>query len=124
MNAEVISVPISLGELWDRHSILMIKKNKISDTEKLKYLNEELHYLEPICTKYQIDKSLYDNLLEINSKLWDIEDAIRKKEEKLSFDEEFISIARSVYKNNDIRASIKHKINATYNSLLREIKDY
>ena len=54
----------------------------------------------------------------------DIEDKIREKERKLSFDKEFISIARSVYKNNDIRASIKYKINTTYNSLLCEIKDY
>ena len=124
MNADVINVPISLGELWDKYSILMIKKTKMCNPEKLKYVNKELDYLEPICKKYQIDKSLYSNLLEINTKLWDIEDKIREKERKLSFDKEFISIARSVYKNNDIRASIKYKINTTYNSLLCEIKDY
>ena len=124
MNADVINVPISLGELWDKYTILMIKKTKMSNPEKLKYVNKELDYFEPICKKYQIDKSLYNNLLEINTKLWNIEDKIREKERNLSFDEEFISIARSVYKNNDIRASIKYKINTTYNSLLCEIKDY
>jgi len=56
--------------------------------------------------------------------LWEIEDAIRKKESEQSFDEEFISIARCVYKNNDIRASIKRQINTKYNSLLYEVKDY
>ena len=124
MNSNIISVPVSLGELWDKYSILMIKKTKMCNPEKLKYVNKELDYLEPICKKYQIDKSLYNDLLEINTKLWDIEDKIREKEKQLSFDKEFISIARSVYKNNDIRASIKYKINTTYNSLLCEIKEY
>ena len=124
MNTDIVIVPISLGELWDKYSILMIKKTKICNLEKLKYVNKELDYLEPLCKKYQIDKSLYNNLLEINTKLWDSEDKIREKEKNLSFDKEFISIARSIYKNNDIRASIKYKINTTYNSLLCEIKDY
>lgn len=124
MNSNIISVPVSLGELWDKYSILMIKKNKINNPEKLTHLNKELNYLEPICKKYKIDKSLYNDLLEINTKLWDIEDKIREKEKQLSFDKEFISIARSVYKNNDIRAAIKYKINTKYKSLLCEIKDY
>jgi hypothetical protein len=124
MNAYIISVPISLGEFWDKYSILIIKKSKISDPEKLKHINKELEYLKPLCKKYQIDKSLYNNLLEINTKLWNIEDKIREKERRLLFDKEFISIARSVYKNNDKRASIKYEINITYNSLLCEIKDY
>ena len=124
MNANIIQVPISLGELWDKYSILIIKKNKIKNSEKLKHINKELEYLEPLCKKFQIDKSFYNDLLEINTKLWNIEDKIREKENKLSFDNEFISIARSVYKNNDKRASIKYNINTTYNSLLCEIKDY
>jgi hypothetical protein len=124
MNADIISVPISLGELWDKYSILIIKKSKISDLEKLKYVNKELDYLGPLCKKFQIDKSLYNNLLEINTKIWNIEDKIREKERSLLFDKEFISIARSVYKNNDKRALIKYEINTTYNSLFCEIKDY
>lgn len=124
MNANIIQVPISLGELWDKYSILIIKKNKIKNSEKLKHINKELEYLEPLCKKFQIDKTFYNDLLEINTKLWNIEDKIREKENKLSFDNEFISIARSVYKNNDKRASIKYNINTTYNSLLCEIKDY
>lgn len=124
MNANIIQVPISLGELWDKYSILIIKKNKIKNSEKLKHINKELEYLEPLCKKFQIDKTFYNDLLEINTKLWNIEDKIREKENKLSFDNEFISIARSVYKNNDKRAAIKYNINTTYNSLLCEIKDY
>jgi hypothetical protein len=124
MNANIIQVPISLGELWDKYTILIIKKNKIKKPEKLKHINKELEYLEPYCNKYQIDETFYNDLLEINTKLWDIEDKIREKENKLSFDNEFISIARSVYKNNDKRASIKYRINTKYNSLLCEIKDY
>jgi hypothetical protein len=124
MNANIIQVPISLGELWDKYSILIIKKNKIKNPEKLKHIDKELEYLEPLCKKFQIDKTFYNDLLEINTKLWNIEDKIREKENKLSFDNEFISIARSVYKNNDKRASIKYNINTTYNSLLCEIKDY
>tara|TARA_B110000208_G_C11561123_1_gene355405 strand:- start:90 stop:464 length:375 start_codon:yes stop_codon:yes gene_type:complete len=124
MNADIISVPISLGELWDKYSILIIKKLKISNPEKLNYINKELELLEKLCKKNQIDKSFYNNLLEINTKLWNIEDKIREKEKKSLFDKEFISIARSVYKYNDKRASIKYEINTMYNSLLCEIKDY
>ena len=124
MNKNIIYAPISLGELWDKYSILIIKKSKINNPEKLKHIDKEIQHLEPLCDKFKIDETYYNNLLDINTKLWNIEDKIREKEKKLLFDKEFISIARSVYKNNDIRAEIKHKINKTYNSLLIEIKDY
>lgn len=124
MNANIIYAPVSLGELWDKYSILIIKKSKISDPNKLKHINKEMENLEPLCEKFQIDESFYSNLLEINTKLWNIEDKIREKEKNLLFDKEFISIARSVYKNNDKRAAIKYEINTTYNSPLIEIKDY
>jgi hypothetical protein len=124
MNAEFINIPVSLGELWDKYSILIIKRTNINDPEKLNHINKEIEYLKPLCDKYNIDEKLYNDLLEINTILWNIEDKIREKEKKSSFDEEFISIARSVYKNNDKRAFIKHNINKIYNSLLCEVKDY
>lgn len=124
MANNLINIPVSLGELWDKYTILIIKKNKINNAEKLKHVEKELSYLEALCKENEISISFYNDLLEINTKLWEIEDAIRKKESEQSFDEEFISIARSVYKNNDIRASIKHQINTKYNSILCEVKDY
>ena len=124
MNNNIISVPISLGELWDKYTILKIKRSKIDNIEKLKYIDNELNLIEQLCKQYSIDDSYYYKLLDINNLLWNIEDKIRDKEKKNLFDSEFISIARSVYKNNDIRASIKLEINKKYNSFICEVKDY
>lgn len=120
----VIYAPISLGELWDKYTILMIKKSKVRDLDKLNHVNKEIEHLDPLCKKYQIETFFYNELLAINTELWNIEDNIREKEKDLLFDQEFISIARSVYKKNDVRAAIKRKINTTYNSELVEVKDY
>ena len=117
-------IPISIGELFDKYSILLIKLNKITNDEKLIYINKELEYLKPIINKYNIDKTLFNNLLNINIKLWEIEDSIRKKENYKEFDNIFIELARSVYINNDIRADIKKQINILFNSDIIEIKDY
>ena len=119
-----VYIPVSIAELWDKYSILIIKKINITDINKLKFINKELNCLKPICEKFNIDTNLYNNLLAINSKLWEIENKIREKEKNLQFDEEFISIARSVYKNNDKRAEIKLKINTLYNSSLIEMKHF
>lgn len=121
---ELISVPVSLGELWDKHTILVIKKSKVKDPEKLKHLNKEFKYLKDLCQKYPMDDSLYNKLLEVNTVIWNLEDRIREKEKNTIFDEEFISIARSIYKNNDKRATIKYEINIKYKSTICEVKHY
>ena len=117
----ICNVPVSIGELFDKYSILLIKLEKITNTEKLFYINKELDYLKPIIKNYNID---INDLLNINKKLWEIEDSIRIKECNKEFDSEFIELARSVYINNDIRADIKKQINIHFNSEIMEIKNY
>ena len=123
----IINTPISLGELVDKISILMIKKKNISDSIKLQHVNKELEFLQKTLKKYisedEINKFLL-KLVNINSKLWDIEDDIRECERKKSFDQTFIDLARSVYFTNDERAKVKNDINKTFGSELVEVKSY
>ena len=93
---------------------------------KLKNINKELKMLRNIIqdTKLEIDPKLINNLKNVNNNLWEIEDSIRIKESNQEFDKEFIALARSVYKENDKRASIKKEINKKYNSELNEEKFY
>lgn len=121
---DFIKVPVSLGELWDKYTILIIKKKKITNPNKLKHVYKEIEQLEPIIRTCPIEEVYYNDLLTINHQLWDIEDAIREKEKKMEFDDTFIDIARSVYKKNDERARIKSEINKVYNSFMVEVKDY
>jgi hypothetical protein len=118
------SIPISIGELFDKFSILEIKKLKIEDSDKLKYVDKELIYLKQFTDTYNIDKALYNKLKNINLKLWDIEDKLRIKEYNTAFDEEFIELARSVYFVNDERSEVKKKINVVFNSDIFEVKSY
>ena len=123
----LINTPISLGELVDKISILMIKKKNISDIIKLQHVNKELEFLQKTLKKYisedEINKFLL-KLVNINSKLWDIEDDIRECERKKLFDQTFIDLARSVYFTNDERAKVKNDINKTFGSELVEVKSY
>ena len=123
----LISTPISLGELVDKISILMIKKKNISDSIKLQHVNKELEFLQKTLKKYisedEINKFLL-KLVNINSKLWDIEDDIRECERKKLFDQSFIDLARSVYFTNDERAKVKNDINKTFGAELVEVKSY
>ena len=123
----LINTPISLGELVDKISILMIKKKNISDSIKLQHVNKELEFLQKTLKKYisedEINKFLL-KLVNINSKLWDIEDDIRECERKKLFDQTFIDLARSVYFTNDERAKVKNDINKTFGSELVEVKSY
>ena len=123
----LINTPISLGELVDKISILMIKKKNISDSIKLQHVNKELEFLQKTLRKYisedEINKFLL-KLVNINSKLWDIEDDIRECERKKSFDQTFIDLARSVYFTNDERAKVKNNINKAFGSELVEVKSY
>ena len=123
----LINTPISLGELVDKISILMIKKKNISDSIKLQHVNKELEFLQKTLKKYISEEEINEFLLKlvnINSKLWDIEDYIRECERKKLFDQTFIDLARSVYFTNDERAKVKNDINKTFGSELVEVKSY
>ena len=120
-----ILAPVSLGELIDKITILEIKQIHMTGI-KLKNVDKELKLLKKILQdkNLEIDIDLINNLKEVNNNLWEIEDNIRIKESNQKFDKEFIQLARSVYKENDKRASIKKEINQKYNSELVEEKSY
>ena len=120
-----ILAPVSLGELIDKITILEIKQIHMTGI-KLKNVDKELKLLKKILQdkNLEIDIDLINNLKEVNNNLWEIEDNIRIKESNQKFDKEFIQLARSVYKENDKRASIKKEINQKYNSELIEEKSY
>ncbi len=124
-----INIPVSYGELIDKLTILEIKKIKISDIEKLENIENEFNLLEESVSEFKkknMDKynKFYSELKEINLNLWEIEDEIRVHEKNNSFNKEFIELARSVYKLNDIRFNIKNEINLIFNSTIAEQKDY
>ena len=110
-----IVIPVSLGELIDKITILEIKKEHIQENKKLKNINKELGSLKKILldANLHIDSKLINQLKKVNNILWKIEDEIRIKENDKEFDNEFIKLARSVYKENDKRALIKKEINYT-----------
>ena len=120
-----LMAPVSLGELIDKITILEIKKVHMTGL-KLKNINKELKLLKSILKDkdLDIDSNLINDLKNVNNCLWNIEDKIRKKENDQEFDKEFIELARSVYKENDRRFSIKKKLNQKYNSELIEEKSY
>ena len=123
----LVNTPISLGELVDKISILIIKKKNISDSIKLEHVTKELDFLQKTLKEYisedKINKFI-QQLININSKLWKIEDDIRECERKKIFDQTFIDLARSVYFTNDERAKVKNDINKTFGSELVEVKSY
>ena len=123
-----ILAEISAGELFDKITILEIKKTKISNKEKLNDIEKELLSLKETVKKYipnQTSISKYINdLKDINLKLWDIEDGKRAAEKNKDFGENFIELARNVYKFNDERAKIKLAINTSLGSNIKEVKSY
>ena len=123
-----ILVEVSVGELLDKLSILEIKKDKIRDTEKLKFINDEYAVLkEQLSKNVQYDNTLeklFKSLKEINSKLWVIEDDKRMCEKNSNFGEKFIKLSRDVHFLNDDRAKIKLEINNHTGSKIKEIKEY
>mgnify|MGYP001222146787 CR=1 FL=1 len=123
-----ILVEVSVGELLDKISILEIKKDKIKDSEKLKFINDE-----HIILRGQLDhniksddklNSLFQSLKEINAKLWVIEDNKRMCEKNSDFTENFIKLSRDVHFLNDNRAKIKLEMNNHTGSKIKEIKEY
>jgi hypothetical protein len=124
MENGICYVPVSIGELYDKFTILQIKSERIKDTLKLEMVNKELEYLKIYVDKFNLEKSLVDEMKSVNEKLWDIEDNIRDKEREKEFDDIFVSLARQVYITNDLRSKVKNKINAKLNSSLTDIKSY
>ena len=123
----LINTPISLGELVDKISILIIKQKNITDETKLDHVKKELDFLQKTLMNYVQQEEInnyLENLININSKLWNIEDDIRECERKKIFDQTFIDLARSVYFTNDERAKVKNDINKTFGSELVEVKSY
>ena len=123
-----ILVEVSVGELFDKISILEIKKDKIKDKEKLKYILDEYNLLkEQMVDKVKLNEKLsglFDALKDINSKLWVIEDDKRLCEKNSDFGEKFIKLSRDIHFLNDKRASIKLEINNQTGSKIKEIKEY
>tara|TARA_Y100000816_G_scaffold291503_1_gene283054 strand:- start:1857 stop:2252 length:396 start_codon:yes stop_codon:yes gene_type:complete len=123
-----ILTEISAGELFDKITILEIKKNKISNKEKLNEIEKELLSLNETVQKFIPDQSIISNyikdLKDINLKLWDIENGKRAAEKNNEFGEKFIELARNVYKFNDQRAKIKYAINTSLGSNIKEVKSY
>ena len=123
----IINTPVSLGELVDKISILHIKNINIKDDEKLKLIREELELLNQTLNKHIKKNNIQnylDSLIEINSKLWVIEDDIRDCERNKKFDQTFIDLARSVYFTNDKRSEVKLEINKKFGSKIIEVKSY
>ena len=121
-----LMVPVSVGELLDKITILRIKQRRLSDTSKLKNIAKELDALVQICQSahLNLDSPLLTELEATNERLWDIEDDIRDLERKKSFGEPFIALARSVYFTNDRRFALKSALNDAFGSSLREEKSY
>ena len=125
LKKRIIHVPISIGELIDKITILEIKKDKLKNL-KLKNILNELSFLRAVLEKNSIfiPDEIFLQLKSINLTLWDIEDKIRIKEKNKEFDNQFIELARSVYLNNDRRAETKKELNIMFNSEIIEEKSY
>ena len=123
-----LQVPVSVGEVLDKITILQIKLAHISDAAKRVNIQNELDALLPLVAgdAFTTDQmqGLMAELKAVNEELWDIEDDIREKEAVKSFDAEFIRLARAVYVTNDKRAEIKKQINLATGSALIEEKSY
>ncbi len=123
-----LSVPVSEGELLDKLSILLIKKERITSAEKLVNIEREFAVLdavlqEKIPVSVELD-ALRAELKEVNEVLWEIEDEIRLCEKEKNFGQHFIELARSVYRTNDRRSQLKYRINTLLGSELVEEKSY
>jgi len=123
----MITIPVSVGELIDKLSILRVKQIKITNLEKLTYVNKEFELLYNLSSVYFNNEEilkLYHKLVDTNSKLWDVEDKLRVLETEKNFEFEFIELARGVYYTNDKRFVLKNEINERTSSEIREVKEY
>jgi hypothetical protein len=122
----MITIPVSVGELIDKYSILQIKRSKVKDGKLEKVQNEIKELTFQVSKFITIDtiSTLYEDLLGVNTQLWEVEDEIRILENQKMFNDKFIQLARSVYYLNDERFSIKNKINLLTDSEIQEVKQY
>jgi hypothetical protein len=123
----MVIIPVSVGELIDKLSILFVKQMKVINEEKLSFINKEFELIYNMSSIYLEDEnilSLYRQLIDVNLNLWNIEDELRTIETTKNFDSHFIELARKVYYINDDRFLLKNKINESTNSEVREQKDY
>jgi len=118
-----MEVEVSNGEVVDKVTILKIKLEKIKEDDKIKNIQKEYDILMSSIESFLVFEE-FETLYEVNLQLWEVEDDIRDKERLNEFDEDFISLARSVYRLNDERAKIKRQINDKTNSNLVEEKSY
>ncbi len=121
-----MKIEVSVGEVFDKISILEIRQDKITDPVKLAYVVDELQVLRQTLEEYniQIPQDLYEALKDINLKLWETEDVIREREAAQNFDDEFVKHARLDAKWNDQRFLIKNEINTFCESTIKEQKSY
>ena len=120
-----ILAPVSLGELIDKITILQIKKANLEGQSLINVEHELGQLIETLNSlSLNIDQTTFEKLRKVNQDLWNIEDAIRDFEKAKNFGPDFIQLARSVYKTNDLRSTIKKEINAKYNSVIVEEKFY
>ena len=123
----MIHVPVSVGELIDKLSILHVKNIKITNEEKLVLVNKEFELLYNLSSDYLNSSEielLYHQLCNVNEKLWGIEDELRVLETRKSFNVDFIELARGVYYTNDERFRLKNEINQITDSEIREVTEY
>jgi hypothetical protein len=123
----MVTIPVSVGELIDKLSILHVKQLKIINENKLLFINKEFEIIYSMSSKYLENKkilNLYHQLIEVNLLLWDVEAELRTIENTKNFDSHFIELARKVYYTNDDRFLLKNQINELTDSEVREQKDY
>jgi hypothetical protein len=123
----MISIPVSVGEMIDKLSILQVKKIKVTNGVKLEFINKEFDLLYNFSSEFFKNleiEFIYEKLILVNTNLWDIEDQLRVLEKRKKFDSEFIELARKVYFTNDERFRLKNEINLLTSSEIREVKDY
>lgn len=123
----MVTIPVSVGEMIDKLSILQVKKIKVNDEDKLEFINKEFELLYNFSSEYLNNleiELIYNKLILVNTNLWDIEDKLRVIEKEKKFEGEFISLARKVYFTNDERFRLKNEINLLTFSEIREVKDY
>ncbi len=119
-----VSIPVSVGELVDKLTILDIKLENITDENKLIHIRKEKEELEKLYADFTEMQANRDVLYQINRGLWIVEDELRRKEKQQEFDSDFVRLARDVYHINDKRFEIKSKINILTRSDIKEMKSY
>jgi hypothetical protein len=124
-------LPVSAGELFDKISILRIKRERVEDAGKLAHVRHELAQLEAVaqgvrsaCNDAPVLQQLEADLLTINQRLWDLENRVRELEAAADFGEGFVAAARQIYSGNDVRAALKRRINELLGSSIVEVKEH